>query len=768
MNRFFKLLIYSFFYFGFLVTTHGQVEIVFPKERAVFQRDNSNNGAITISGIASKQATKIEGKLTPMSAGQGTETDWVLVDDKLTGGSFSGKIQGKGGWYKLQLREYAGDKLLSLTALDRVGIGEVFIVSGQSNAQGFLRFNPKGSTDDRVNGYGFYKADFIDENPTLTDIKHLDRELNLGPHGQGAWAWGELGDKLAQKLNVPVLFFNTAYEGTLIENWVKSAKGESTTHAGFGFVFPNNTPYSFLRIILQNHVNLYGLRSIIWIQGESDYLTEGDAYYADLKYFINKVGSDVGKEIPWLVTKTSLNFNLSFDKILFAQAKVIRELSNVFEGPLTDYVGIPRIDGVHLFNNGFLDGISELATSLNETLSLSLLAQMKPLQGSSFIPLDASCVSGGNARVSLSSSAAKTPKWSNGVTSNAIQLANGRVSALTADGNGNYLFSETLEVSRVFPSAPVITTESELTLCEGTTATFTTDKQDLTIEWHDGSSGTEYTTDESETVFAKYTSADGCNSPVSNKLSLEIVPIPEVPTITSISGSFGECEGSVLTLNASTSAGAEINWSDGSIGSNLTISEVGEFIFTAKAKTPENCESESSESVNARIFSKPPPPSITKNGPYSVGVVNKEIYESYLWKFEGQLLSDQTSFQISPQSNGFVSIAGYERHPEPYTSLCLSNDSGLYYFEKDEENVGVVVYPNPPVDNTVYIASEDNIPEMNIQVYDVFGKAVIRNQRVQNVGLPYELKFDENVFHGKYYLIVNYQGLQKKFTLFFE
>lgn len=767
MYRLIRLSTFLISYFLFGICSYGQLEITFPAERAVFQRDNQNNGFITLSGIASKEATTVEARLIPVVEGQGTETDWQLVDDQLLGGTFSGKVFGKGGWYKLQVRAFANGNLLSMSVLEKVGIGEVFVVSGQSNAQGFLRFNPKGSVDDRVNGFGFYKADFIEDNVTLTDIRHIDRELNIGPHGQSAWAWGELGDKLAAKYNVPVLFFNTAYEGTLIENWVKSANGESTSHQGYGFVFPGGTPYSFLRIILQNHVNIYGMRSIIWIQGESDYQTDGDEYYSNLKYLINKVGTDIGKTIPWLVTKTSLNFNLSFDKILFAQGKVINELPNVFAGPLTDYVGIPRYDGVHLFNNGFLDGISELAEALNATFDQNLLNTMTPLQGKAFLPLNAVCVTGGNARVSLKEPSATTPSWSNGVTANAIQLASGRVSARVKDSKGNTLLTEFLDVKNVFPSAPVVSGGGAGTLCEGSTATFTVDRTDYKITWQDGSEGSSYIATKTENIFARYTNSEGCLSPVSNQFSLRVVENPQAPLVTSPSGNYGECAGGSVTLNAQTAA-SKVIWNNGAEGPSITVTETGNFLFSAKAETPEGCSSPFSEEVEVNIYAKPSPPVITQNGPYSVGVVNTDVYESYIWKLEGQLLNDEHGTQIAPASNGFVSIAGYERHEAPFAALCLSNDSGLLQFEKTEEAKGLIVYPSPPVDNRVYLTSEEPINQLQINVYDAQGKAVIRSQRISNVGLPYEYVFDQNVFHGFYIMVVSYDGLEKRFRLFFE
>ncbi|MCR9064979.1 MAG: sialate O-acetylesterase [Cytophagales bacterium] len=766
MNQLRKLIFTIFLFLNFSLAVSAQIEIVFPATRAVFQRDNQNNGYIPVTGITSKEVTRVEGRLVPMVEGQGTETGWQLVDDKLTAGTFTGRIAGTGGWYKLQIRTYVNESLNSIATLERVGIGEVFVVSGQSNAQGFLRFNPKGAKDDRVNGYGFYKSDFLEENPTLTDIRHIDRELDIGPHGQSAWAWGEFGDKIASKFNVPVLIFNTAYEGTLIENWVKSANGESTVHQGYGFTFPGGTPYSFLRIVLQNHASMYGMRSIIWIQGESDYQTNGDIYYANLKYFINKVGADIGKTINWFVTKTSLNFSMSFDQILFAQQKVINELSNVHAGPLTDYVGIPRIDGVHLFNNGFLDGISELATALDNSFNQSLLNQMPPMQPSDFVTVSAVCTASGNARISLSGSYPSI-KWNNNTTSSVVEVSTGTAKATLRDSKGNYLFTESIRVSNLFPEAPQISSDLGTVFCEGKTATITTNRTDFTIEWQDGSNSQTFSVSKTASVFAKYRNNSGCVSPISNTINLKVVPTPATPVITSQTGSFGECEGSTIVLAANTGANKAV-WSNGRESNTVSINSVGKQSFTVKAVTPEGCESALSEEIETEIYSRPLPPVIEQEGPYSLGIANSQVYESYVWKLEGSVLEGEVSKNILAPQDGYYSVLGFERHAAPFGAICLSKDSGLFFYQRAEDAQGLSVYPNPIENNRVFLSSDTVIEGASISMIDNVGRRIIRNQRVGDISTPYELSFPDGIYQGTYYLIINYNGLERRFRLFFK
>ena len=88
----------------------------------------------------------------------------------------------------------------------------------------------------------------------------------IGPSGRTAWFWGNLGDKLVERLGVPVLFFNAAFGGAILNQWAKSQEIAESN--------PNLYPAPFGTILntLLRFGNEFGLRSILWMQGESDNL----------------------------------------------------------------------------------------------------------------------------------------------------------------------------------------------------------------------------------------------------------------------------------------------------------------------------------------------------------------------------------------------------------------------------------------------------------------------------------------------------------------
>jgi hypothetical protein len=286
----------------------AQIKITTPVERAVYQREINGQATVSITGTYTVPVDKVEIRAVPVLTGQGVATAWAVLQDKPTGGVFSGSIRLLGGWYTLEARASKNGTLVGQPAVvSRMGVGEVFIIAGQSNAQGIDYTSPP-ATDDRVN--------YIDQdnsvnsltNPPYPIFKMIDsRTVTMGPRGKGAWCWGILGDLLTAKLNVPVLFINTAWEGTAVRNWQESSQGIKTQNS-FGFFYPEQMPYGNLRISMQNYGKEFGVRSILWMQGETDtypLATTYDDYKNRFQSLINKLGADIGGRVTWVIARTS-------------------------------------------------------------------------------------------------------------------------------------------------------------------------------------------------------------------------------------------------------------------------------------------------------------------------------------------------------------------------------------------------------------------------------------------------------------------------------
>lgn len=741
----------------------AQVNILFPSERAVFQRDNLNNGFVTISGNAQNDIERIEARLVPFQPGQGTETPWQIVDSELLAGAFSGRITGQAGWYKLEVRAMIGSNVKATTFLNKVGIGEVFVIAGQSNAQGFLRFNPKGSQDDRVNGYAYYKEFFIEENPTLQYFGHIYREFNVGPHGQSAWAWGELGDYIARERNVPVMFFNAAFEGSRIENWVKSIKGETTYLIGdtYTSLFTGGAPYSILRIILQNHISMYGMRCIIWMQGESDYATDGETYYQGLKFLVNQVSKDMGSEPTWMITRTSRNLNTTFPQIIAAQNRVISEFNNVLGGPETDNIQPGRGDGVHLSGGG----ISELAANIYGYLTANFIFKTPVTSPGKIAELTAICDANNKVTLGVKNDFAKVT-WNNAFDSPTFSIQNGIAAARVRDASGNYFISESINVANLVPPAPDIVLIGNLQICQGDSVEYKNFNTDYTTKWMDGTLGNSLKIGDESQVFATHINSKGCASAPSSSKSVRVLSTPPVPTIISSSGSFGACEGGAVSLSVDASANSFV-WSTGEVKHDIFVSTPGETTYTVKAISPNGCSSKPSNPQTVVIHTKPAAPEITQDGPFSLAVSNQSEFVTFDWYAGTERISGAADSRLLVSQDGVYSVLGYKTFASPYQATCPSKLSGLLTYNKNGL-AGLRVYPNPVVDGELTLTSDVPIASLNLKLVNMRGETVSGNNVIKNVGLPVKLSVPQHSLSGMYILVASYEGYEKRFKLFFK
>jgi len=382
-----KLLLSFIIFLSFTKITFGQVTVTFPSDRVVFQRSNANTAAVIIAGYFSGCVDRVEARFVPRNAGQGAEYPlgggWAVIQNNPTGGNFYGALTVTGGWYTLQVRTILDNNQVASNSVEHVGIGEVFVVAGQSNATGGdSNANGPGATDDRVNSVNFQNlnannqsgiAPYKEIQLPCPEFVHLDADTKTSPFGNYAWCWGAFGDKLVKKLNVPVMIFNAGWSSTGIKNWQQTINPDGITTSEFGYTFPAGLPFGHLRIALNNYIAQLGVRAVLWHQGETDNFsnrTQSD-YLKDIREVIQASRDLSGKSnLAWVVSRVS-RFTVDgssriWQPVIDAQNDVIGigsqgddpnyKLPNVFEGPATDdfWDTNYRSDQVHFSGEGLI------------------------------------------------------------------------------------------------------------------------------------------------------------------------------------------------------------------------------------------------------------------------------------------------------------------------------------------------------------------------------------------------------------------------------
>lgn len=707
--------------------TTAQLSIQFPTERSVFQRDLNNTGTIYISGTIDQQVDKIEARLLEYKSGELTEfMDWQEIDNKSYKGSFSGKIKTKGGWYKLFVRSILDDNVSSLAVLNKVGIGEVFVISGQSNAQGIPNSGGVGAKDDRVNCANFSNDNYSINPKTELVFSQLGNNVNIGPLGLTPWCWGQLGDSLAKKMDVPIMFLNTALTRTSSINWYESSIGLPTKDAIFQGLFEPDFPYAYLKNTLKFYASLYGIRSILWHQGETDTfpgVPVENSLFGFYEGLIDNARKDFGFNMAWMFSKVSYSSGRTSSEVLNAQERIIQKPNfNIFEGPSTDDLMIPRLDEVHFGNTANVKGLEILALAWLEKLNSSFFSNAKPIQMESQVEMKTTCFQNSKAKIEAPESYTLY-QWSNSKKDSFLVASNGILGAFLKDSLGNYKLGEALSLNAIpFESPEVIS--SKTFLCEN---------EKLVLNANPNYSNVVWNTDEKTNVIEinkggeynfTFHNSIGCNVK-SETILIKYIETPEYakkPFIeinelkTTQNEVVGFCEGQSVSLKSDDSFNS-IEWSDGPKEPSRLVTDATKLFF--QGLYGPGCLSAASPIIQFIKIPKPQQPSIFKNGNFEISLEDDKGFDFYLWKVDG-LTNIQSTPTIKVDQTGDYQLIVINSLDGK--SQCLSEPSNIVRGEYYTEHV-TLAYPNPTKDE-VYLESALEQTNVKLKLVNSEGRIV--------------------------------------------
>ncbi len=585
----------------------AQLQVSFPVSRAVFQRNLSNNAAISITGTYATTITHIEARVVARN-GQGVSTNWQTIVASPQGGVFNGPLTVQGGWYDLSVRLMRGTQEVTAVTVERVGVGEVFVIAGQSNAQG-VRRDGESAQDDRVSSVNYqYDPGMFPADAPFPEFTHLDGPNSIAPRGVGSWCWGPLGDLLTARLGVPVLFFNAAFTGTSVRNWAETAVGEQSVSDYIPAFYERKHPYFPLRLALQNYTHMLGVRAVLWHQGETDNDkgTTTAQYIDRLQTVIRQSRTDYGKNVPWMVARASyMDPFLSSSRITDAQNQVIASGPNVFAGPNTDGIQVPRsraplFDGIHFDN----PGLRQVAAAWDASLNGAFLSAAIPISPAPAPVVTINCP--GNNATTYTVSNYTQVLWDSGETGTTLTRPAGgpAARAKVKDALGNLHYTPVLTT----PSAPTIQANGPTRFCQSAQVVLSS-SQAQGIVWNTGATTQSISVTSTGNFSATLADYPGCPI-VSNTIPISITPNPVAPTIT-VEGSLTSCAGDNTTLLASPAT--TYRWSNGERTQRITVSQSGSYSLIVEDGS--GCISPGSQAITAVVNPRPATLSITPNGP---------------------------------------------------------------------------------------------------------------------------------------------------------
>ena len=540
----------------------GQLTITFPFDGAVFQRNTSNTATISIAGSYTGGVERVEARLIAVAGGTGV--GWTSIDTAPAAGIYKGTLNGvTGGWYTLEVRSILFNNVVSTATLSRVGVGEVFVIAGQSNVQGIENHGHKASVDANA------RIKYVDwllpcpdgtcQNvdppfPQISTLNSTDQAVHIAPNGITSWAWGELGDVLLSRFNVPVLFFNAAASGSSIGNWSRSADGLPAAHPHIGIQYANNPnfPYHYLRKALNFYASLFGIRAVLWHQGESDSIknrnedpndnTSAAEYRDSLNHVISRSRSHSDKaQLPWVVAKGSYwgpPIGGGTDaEVISGQELVIDTPNKIFAGPNTDNIQLPRVDGVHLENvSGGIQGISEMASGWNTMLDNTFFSAATPYAAAIPPALTLGC--SGSTYSVTAPAGAYTYFWVSGNNDISTAFSNAQIITPGAgtyrvylkDNFGNIILSQSVTVPGGGPTSPSLTVSASPVVA-GQSVTLYAQGCMGSVSWSTGQSG--YSISQTPTQTTTYSATCSIGSCASVAANIQVSTCPATATLSS-------------------------------------------------------------------------------------------------------------------------------------------------------------------------------------------------------------------------------------------
>lgn len=655
----------------------GQITITSPVLRQVFQRNLKNEAIVAVAGSYSQPIDTIQVRMIPVKAGQGIAIDWTLLKANPLGGLFKGSITVKGGWYSMEVRGLLRGKVVgAVSKIEKVGVGEVFVIAGQSNAggSGLRSANETPASDDRVNcadflkdfGDNFYKAGFDPQNTSyityttsnfsIIQFSQLSKKVTIGPLGLGPYYWGKVGDALASKLNVPIMFFNTGWGGASVRAWRESAENPNmavlndfqdidvpTRYLPVGF------PYENLNAVLRYYGINLGVRAVLWIEGETQNLLNLEAiaqgkpapvtienYLDNLQRLIKKSRQDLGtNKLAWVVARTSYSSQRGCDSIISPpkpspiivnaqnQAITTDALRPIFPGPFTDNIQVDFIGErdrcVHFFGKG-LDDVADAWIKTLTVDNKDFFETVEPISADTIPSIVLECLSADLVRLSLPAGYQQY-KWVNEenykeYTSRTVDVPAGTYFARVTRSNGNIIQIPSFTVkANTPPKAPVIKAIDDVNFCIGTSVSIqsTTEAENPIYQWigaNPNITPTNTITVNSEGSYKlRVVDKNACQSPVSNEIKLTIKPRPVAPTI-SFNSSTEFCDEQSVTLVASNEGASGYLWSTGETSQSIVVKKAG--TFSVQTRGANNCLSPiSKDNITTFVNPLPKPPTIS-------------------------------------------------------------------------------------------------------------------------------------------------------------
>jgi hypothetical protein len=276
-----------------------------PLDYQVFQRSARLKGKIAVRGRLNFPADRIEARLTGTSLSGLLPGNWVRV--KLHDGEFSRSFSAvPGGFYQLDLRALRAGQSVAAISVAHVGLGEVFVVAGQSNSTNYGE--ARQSTQSGM---------VVDFDGKLWQLAN-DPEAGVQDTSHNGSFLPAFGDALYARYQVPIGVAPVGHGSTSVRQWLPAGSPVLVMPTMTRFITQNpqgqliSDGSLFNGMMLRIHqLGLHSFRALLWHQGESDAHQAPDhritaaQYRAMMVELIRASRKNAGWNFPWIVAEAT-------------------------------------------------------------------------------------------------------------------------------------------------------------------------------------------------------------------------------------------------------------------------------------------------------------------------------------------------------------------------------------------------------------------------------------------------------------------------------
>lgn len=281
-----------------------------PLDYQVFQRSTRDSGTILIAGPSPADSGQIDARLSGISTKGPLKPKWISIPFSSKSRSFRAELTAPaGGFYELEIRVRQGRRVFAETTVEHVGVGEVFVIAGQSNATNYGEV-PQRTQSGMVSS--FSGMQWVIANDPQPGVQDNSRKGSFIP---------AFGDAMYARFHVPIAVACVGHGSTSVRQWLPKGERFAVPPTMTRFVRPSEpgapgewesdgTLFAGMLLRIQQ-LGPHGFRALLWHQGESDAHQKpandisGDEYRKMLEQMITASRRQAGWNFPWMVAQVS-------------------------------------------------------------------------------------------------------------------------------------------------------------------------------------------------------------------------------------------------------------------------------------------------------------------------------------------------------------------------------------------------------------------------------------------------------------------------------